>query len=110
LRPSNLTAFVNRMRALFLRNRLDRDLDDELAFHLAMRDDEPAHKGTFGNVLRVKEASRDAWAFASFEAILQDIRFGWRNWRQSPGFALVAIITLACGIAVANTLRSSTAR
>jgi predicted permease len=100
----DLTAFLNRLRALFRRTRLDRDLDDELAFHLAMRKDEQARKGVaFGNVLQVKEQAREAWAFASIEAVLRDVQFACRSWRRSPGSALVAIATLACGIAVANT-------
>jgi predicted permease len=108
-------AFLRRFLALFRRRRLDRDLDDEIAFHLAMRQLDEASRGIdardarlesrrrFGGVLRIKEESRQAWTLVWLESVLQDIRFACRRWRQAPGFALVAIITLACGIAVANT-------
>jgi hypothetical protein len=61
-----------RLKAFVLRRRFDRDLEDELAFHLAMRQekDDPggaqadeahyAARRSFGNVARIKEACRDA--------------------------------------------------
>jgi hypothetical protein len=103
-------AVLRRLIALFRRRRMDRDLDDELAFHLAMRQEEHAVRGVaptdadltvrrhFGNVLRVKEQARDAWVFAWVEGALQDVRFALRALRRSPGFAAVAISVLAVGI------------
>jgi predicted permease len=101
--PGNLTAFVRRLLALLHRNRFERDLDDELAFHLAMRSSQQMPHGAFGSVLRVKEEAREAWMFTSLEGVLTDVRFAYRAWRRSPGVALVAMIALASGIAVANT-------
>ena len=97
-------AFVRRLMALFRRRRLDRDLDDELAFHLAMRRTVRAERSvSFGSVLRVKEQAREVWTFASLEAVLQDVRFAARTWLRSPIMALAIAATLACGIAAANT-------
>jgi hypothetical protein len=109
----NLLRLLNRLRVLFRRGRLERDLDDELAFHLAMREEqvrhgggrpevEPATSRQFGSVLRVKEQSSDAWVFAWLESLLQDVRFAVRALTRNPGLAAVAIMTLALGIG-ANT-------
>jgi putative ABC transport system permease protein len=111
-------AFLRRFLALFRRRRLDRDLDDELAFHLAMRREEQGRQGValadadiaarrqFGNVLRVKEDARDAWVLAWLEDVLQDVRFALRGFRRSLTFSLTAVLTLCVGIAGTVTIFS----
>jgi predicted permease len=104
-------ALWHRLRAIVLRRRLERDLDDEIAFHLEMRaaeyrtdganpaDAHLAARRDFGNVTSLKEDTRDMWTFPSFESIRQDVRYALRALRRAPAFASVALLALTIGIA-----------
>ena len=105
-----LRIFVHRLAALFRRRRLEDDLDDELRSHLEMAVELNLSKGMspedarrealrgFGGVEQTKELYRDQRGLPMLETTLQDLRFGLRLLRRSPGFSILAILCLTLGI------------
>src|SRR6267143_1922964 len=92
------------------RKRRETDLEDEIAHDLALdaeerirsgetlKEAEQASRRDFGNVGLLKEGIREMWGWTSLERLGRDLRYGWRNLRQSPLFASMAVLSLALGI------------
>ena len=103
-----------RLRALFNRRAVEREMEDELRFHLEHEIDKrvaagvPRHEAerqariAFGGMDRIREDTRDARGVDRIESLMQDFRYAWRGIVTRPGFASAIVLTLALGIG-ANT-------
>jgi predicted permease len=99
-----------RLRFYLFRDRYDREMEEEMRFHLDLREADHRHGGMsaedardaaqqrFGNRASLQELRRTAVAFPSLDALGQDLRYVLRAIRHAPGFSVMVVLTLGLGL------------
>src|SRR5260370_38298874 len=94
----------------------EQDLERELRAHMELEAEEQQDSGltpeqaryaaqrAFGNTTFVQEEVREMWGWNSLETVGKDIQFAFRLLRKAPGFAVVAVLSLALGIAANSSI------
>jgi macrolide transport system ATP-binding/permease protein len=107
-----------RLRSLFRRDAVEGELDDELrafadeltargrASGLGEAEARAAALRQMGSMVRVKEETREAWGITRLDELRRDARYAIRALGRSPGFAAVAILTMAVGVGASTAIFS----
>lgn len=107
-----------RLRAIFSRRTVERELTDELDFHLAMQSERHMARGVaeadawalarreFGSVELSKEDARDARRVRFIDELAQDVRYALRGFRRAPTFAATVILTIGLALGLNTTVFS----
>jgi putative ABC transport system permease protein len=113
-----LTDWILRLRSLFGRDRVERELDDEMRFHLDQQIDSYLRDGLtrdqairraaleFGRLDQIREEHRDARGISLLAHLGRDLRHAFRQLRRAPAFSALAVLCLGLGIGVNTSIFS----